>query len=157
MKFLFYLVLALVAYGIIKHLLKPRDQIKISSTIDGKPYKPSKDYDPEEERKKFLRVDPEGKNDGLNVDTDEKVAWEGSSKLYRTPDEKWFIVYHLRKGELSYQRITPWAARNFIKTRGSVSDQDREALLIKHNLTGTKEELHLKGIGTVTRKYIKPE
>jgi hypothetical protein len=150
MKFLFYLAIALVLFGIIKHVLKSKNEkgsgIKTSVQIDGKPHKLSKAYNPDEEEKRSLRVDPEGKNDGLNIATDEKVAWAGNMKIYKTPDGKWFIVYHRKKGELSYQRITPWGARNFIKGRVSGSDQDIEALLKKHNLTGTKDELDHKEV-----------
>jgi hypothetical protein len=158
MKFLFYLALALVLFGIIKHVLKSKNEksggIKTSVLIDGKPYKPSKNYNPDERRKRLLRVDPEGKNDGLNIDTDELVAWAGNRKIYKTPDAKWFIVYHLPKGERSYQRITPWDARGFIKNEISGRNQNSEALLKKHNLTGTRDELYHKGVATVTRKYI---
>ena len=134
MKFLIYLAIALGIFAIIRSILKSKNKkgrgIKTSALIECKPYKPSKDDDPEKEEKRLLRVDPEAKNDGLNIDTDEKVAWAGTQKLYKTPDGKWFVVNNLRGGDLSYQRTTPWGARGFIKSsRMSGGDQKIEALL----------------------------
>ena len=164
MKFLLYLAGAFVVFGIIKHILKSKNEnignkMKTTVLVDGKPFKPPKDYD-EQKRKRdeqFLRVDPNEKNDGLNLDTDELVAWSGNRKIYKTPDGKWFIVNFLRKGERSYQRMTPWEVRNFIKHEGLGRNQDSAALLEKHNLTGTKAELHDVDIPRfVARKYITP-
>ena len=160
MKLLFYLVVGLVFLGFIEYILKLKKRknsggIKISALIDGKPYKPSQKNDSTEEEKRSRRVDPEEKNGGLNIDTAEKVAWEGNRKIYKTPDGKWFIVYHRWEGELSYQRVTPWYVRNYIKSSMLGKDEDINALLKTHNLTGTEHELNHKEVEDFTpRKYV---
>ncbi|MGD9056795.1 MAG: hypothetical protein PVF38_11670 [Desulfobacterales bacterium] len=146
MKVILYLAIAFCIFWIIKNVLKSENvsnKAKDYKRLNG-------DYD-----QAFLRVDPNGKNDGLNIDTAEIVSSERNEKLYKTPDGKWFNVYQLPKGERSYQRLTPWEARNRIKTQHMGSREDCEALLAKHDLTGTKDELHIKDVPNFApRKYI---
>jgi hypothetical protein len=162
MKFIFYLALAIVIFWVIKNFLTSKSKsvsgkMKVTALINGKPVKTPKDTDRlmKEHEESQLGVDPSGKNDGLNIDNAEAVAKDRNETVYKTPDGKWFNVYQLPKGERSYQRLTPWEARNRIKTQHMGSREDCEALLAKHDLTGTKDELHIKDVPNFApRKYI---